>query len=156
MDLIRLKLTFDSSVTELDGIFKGAAKKVQSLSNQKMKEITKLALQACQSKVPQFTKQLRNSQIKSQISSNFGDIQASVFVTDDIHTNTIGRRKPSASSLARTLDEGIENGVVLHRRKNALPANALFSAPGKGNLTAGWIEDASASFGSILPGKLNG
>ena len=156
MDLIKINLTYASSVKELDSIFPGTAKKVKSLTDKKMKEITKLALQACQSKVPQYTKQLRNTQIKSEIASNFGDIKARVFVTDDVHTNTSGRRKPTASSLAQLLDEGVDNGVVLHRRKGALSANSLFSPPSKGSLTAGWIGHANGDFRSVLPGALNG
>jgi len=156
MDLIKINLTYTSSVSELNSIFPGTAKKVKQITDKKMKELSKLALQACQSKVPQFTKQLRNTQIKSKFVSNLLGSQAYIYVVDEPHTNSNGRRKPSASKLALTLDEGIENGIVLHRRKNALPANALFSSPSKGSLTAGWIGEANKDFGSILPGALNG
>lgn len=140
LDLIKLNIKFDPQAAA-SGLFSDDF--IEEIKSEIAEEYSDLALKALQSKVPVRTFQLRDGQIKVEISDDSS--YATIYATDDTHTNSFGKSKPTAAQVADALDKG-----PYHRRRNAVAAFSKFSAPGVGEPTANWIGEAFDGFLEVI------
>lgn len=156
LNLLTVNIIPDSSVKELDKLFPGAGAEVLDYLKNLSRDLQGASEASFKSYVPFYTGELRNSQIQSKDKGTTKKVGFTVFVLDTTHRNTPGRKKIKGAELARILDEGIDKGRTLHRRKDAVGAlHRLISPtpPGRRAKTANWIGDAINTFEKAL-GKI--
>ena len=141
LPLLNLITTDDQTLKDVIAQIPEAEPLIREAIRDERDRISNEAIQAFKAFVPVKTRELRNIDIKRRLSGNTFEI----YVADLLHVNTRGKKKPTAASLAQTLNEVVQNGIKLHRRDNSIPAGP-FIGPSKGASTANWIEQAIDEF----------
>lgn len=142
----------DSGVTiRLDTLGPSVRTALTELTTQAVNNLAKDALASFKSKVPVFSKQLRNEHIQVDFAKKTQQLaSARVYVVDQSHTATRYGDIQLSSELASILNIGIGyRGRRMKRRMNSIPAQGYissYSGIGAGSPTSGWIDDAQLSF----------
>lgn len=162
LDLMEIYTIDNQKLFRLRTLSESISTGLNTITSTKINDLGKDALAAFKSKVPVYSKQLRNDHIQIDFAKKNQEIpKVKVYIADQPHTATRRGRIKTSATLAKILNSGTHefSGRPMKRSQNSIPAAGYlssYSGIGQGQGTAGWITDAQLSFLSKVGLILNG